>query len=128
MLLVRCGRITYTRGVQSIRCSRRLPGSWSAVSTSTDVLLRRTGSSLGFDVAHLGTHVGRRSLITALYTNGAQFDDIQHHIGHSDSRTAAGYVASIGKRPQRTASIAAQSMNRPAVEQKPSTEPRPPAA
>ncbi len=93
-----------------------------------DALLRRTGTSLGFDVAHLGTHVGRRSLITALYTNGVQLDDIQHHIGHSDSRTTAGYVASLGKRPQRTASIAAQLMDRPALDVKPPSSERPPAA
>ena len=75
-----------------------------------DALLRRAGMRIGLDSSHLGTHTGRRSLITALYTNGVPLDDIQHHIGHSDARTTAGYVASLGDRPARTAAIAARLM------------------
>ncbi len=81
-----------------------------------DTLLRRVGGDIGLDASRLGTHTGRRSLITALYTNGVALDDIQHHIGHSDSRTTAGYVASLGNRPRQTAAIAAHLMDRRPVD------------
>lgn len=89
------------------------PGGELVSRQHIDTLLRRVGAEIGLDVAHLGTHTGRRSLITALYTNDVALDDVQHHIGHSDSRTTAGYVASLGSRPQRTAAIAAEIMDRP---------------
>jgi integrase len=66
----------------------------------------------GLDVRRLGTHVGRRSVITALYAHGeASIDEIAHHVGHDSAATTAGYVRDLGRRPERTAALAADLLD-----------------
>ena len=77
-----------------------------------DVLLRRSAVKAGIDPTHLGTHVGRRTVVTTLYTNGAELADIARHVGHANTSTTAGYVSSLGDRPERTASLAASLLDR----------------
>ena len=44
----------------------------------------------GLESTRLGTHVGRRSVITALYAHGgASIDDIAHHVGHDSTATTS---------------------------------------
>ena len=78
-----------------------------------DVLLRRSAVKVGIDPTHLGTHVGRRTVVTTLYANGAELADIARHVGHANTSTTAGYVSSLGDRPERTASLAASLLDRP---------------
>lgn len=59
------------------------------------------------DPVGLGTHAGRRSVVTALYGAGLSIDDVARHVGHSLTRTTAGYVADLGERPEQTAAVAA---------------------
>jgi integrase len=76
----------------------------------------------GVDPTRLGTHAGRRSVITALYAyGGASIDDIAHHVGHDSTATTAGYIRDLGRRPQRTAALAAQLLDlaSPASEEEP---------
>ena len=60
----------------------------------------------GLDSTGLGTHVGRRSVITALYTHGdASIDDIARHVGHDRSarrrvRTGATWVVDLSGSPR----------------------------
>jgi integrase len=66
----------------------------------------------GLDPARLGTHVGRRSVITALYAHGgASIDDIANHVGHDSTATTAGYIRDLGRRPERTARLAAELLD-----------------
>ena len=78
-----------------------------------DALLRRTAIKIGLDPKHLGTHVGRRTVVTTLYANGAELADIARHVGHANTATTAGYVTSLGNRPERTAKLAASLLDPP---------------
>jgi integrase len=48
-----------------------------------DKLLRRAAEKVGIDATRLGTHVGRRTVVTALYTAGTDIGDIARHVGHA---------------------------------------------
>jgi integrase len=65
----------------------------------------------GLDPSGLGTHAGRRSVVTALYVNGTPIDDVARHVGHSSPLTTAAYVRSLGNRPADTAQRAAQLLD-----------------
>ncbi len=54
-----------------------------------DKLLRRGAEKVGIDATRLGTHVGRRTVVTALYTAGTDIDDIARHVGHASSATTS---------------------------------------
>ena len=49
---------------------------------SIDKLIRRKAEEFGIDSANLGTHAGRRSVVTALYVAGEDLEDIARHVGH----------------------------------------------
>jgi site-specific recombinase XerD len=72
-----------------------------------DKLMRDKAAELGIDAQRLGTHVGRRTVVTALYTAGEDLEDIARHVGHRSTVTTAGYVAALGNRPKATADRAA---------------------
>lgn len=62
----------------------------------------------GIDPTGLATHGGRRSVITAMWSEGDEsLEDIARFIGHSDSATTLGYVKRLGKRPKDVADRAA---------------------
>jgi integrase len=76
-----------------------------------DKLGRRIAESIGIDPTGLGTHAGRRSVVTALYSAGETLDDVARHVGHRSTATTAGYVAALGDRPKRTAAVAAELLD-----------------
>ena len=78
-----------------------------------DKLLRRAAEKVGIDATRLGTHVGRRTVVTALYTAGTDIGDIARHVGHASPATTSRYVASVGERPLKTAQLAAQLLDTP---------------
>jgi integrase len=78
-----------------------------------DKLLRRAAERVGIDATRLGTHVGRRTVVTALYTAGTDIGDIARHVGHASPTTTSGYVASLGDRPIKTAQLAAKLLDTP---------------
>ena len=63
------------------------------------------------DPAGVGTHTGRRSVVTALYGAGLQLEDVARHVGHASAKTTAGYVGDLGHRPEATAAIAAHLLD-----------------
>ncbi len=65
----------------------------------------------GIDPAGVGTHTGRRSVVTGLYVAGLPLDDVARHVGHSSPTTTAGYVTDLGTRPQDTAAMAARLLD-----------------
>lgn len=69
----------------------------------------------GIPTDGVGTHTGRRSVITALYGAGLDLSDVAEHVGHSQLATTAGYVQHLSQRPQKTAAVAAHLLD-PAAE------------
>jgi len=66
--------------------------------------VKRHATAAGIDATGLGTHGGRRTVVTALYgLEGIDLADIARHVGHADTATTAGYVRDLGDRPERTA-------------------------
>jgi integrase len=79
-----------------------------------DRLARSKAAALGIDTTGLGTHVGRRTVVTAMSEDGVPLDDIARHVGHRSSTTTAGYVRSHKERDRATAKRAANLLDVPA--------------
>lgn len=72
----------------------------------------RAARKAGLDPEGIATHTGRRTVITALYANGnLDLGDVARHVGHSDTKTTAGYVRDLGQRPADTAKAAARLLD-----------------
>jgi integrase len=66
----------------------------------------------GLDPTGLGTHAGRSTAITVLYTEqGLDLADVARHVGHANPATTAGYVRHLGRRPQATADAASRLLD-----------------
>jgi site-specific recombinase XerD len=75
-------------------------------------LLARAAASAGVDPKRLGTHVGRRTVVTTLYAEeGIDLADIARPVGHASSDTTAGYVRRLGERPKATVAAAARRLD-----------------
>jgi site-specific recombinase XerD len=58
--------------------------------------------------ASLGTHAGRRSVVTTLFVDGGEaLEDIARFVGHAKPSTTAAYVKRLGRRPEAVARRAA---------------------
>ena len=72
----------------------------------------RAARKAEIDPEGIATHTGRRTVITALYANGnLDLSDVARHVGHSDTKTTAGYVRDLGQRPADTAKAAARLLD-----------------
>lgn len=66
-----------------------------------DRAIRRAAVDAGIDPIGIGTHTGRRSVVTSLYASGdLDLHDVARFVGHADVSTTRGYVQSEGERPQ----------------------------
>ncbi|MEI6403566.1 MAG: tyrosine-type recombinase/integrase [Actinomycetota bacterium] len=75
-------------------------------------VLARAAKAAGIDERGLGTHVGRRTVVTTLYAEeGIDLADIARHVGHASSSTTAGYVRRLGERPKATLQAAAKHLD-----------------
>ena len=69
--------------------------------------LKQAAKTAGI-AADLGTHAGRRTVVTTLFVDGDEaLEDIAHFVGHARPATTAGYVKRLGRRPQAVAKRAA---------------------
>lgn len=68
-------------------------------------------ASADVDTAGVGTHTGRRTVVTALYQSGFSLDDVARHVGHASTATTAGYVTDLGTRPREVAARAASLLD-----------------
>ena len=73
---------------------------------------RRDGDEAGRKTAgitaRLGTHAGRRTVVTTLFVEGDEaLEDIARFVGHAKPSTTAGHVKRLGRRPQSVAERAA---------------------
>ncbi|MEY2472974.1 MAG: hypothetical protein QOK28_2303 [Actinomycetota bacterium] len=69
------------------------------------------------DTDRLGTHTGRRSVVTALYPEaGEAIEEIARFVGHASPATTAAYVRDLGRRPAAFAERAARLLDPSATE------------
>jgi integrase len=62
--------------------------------------------------ADLGTHAGRRTVVTTLFVDGDEaLEDIARFVGHAKPATTAGYVKRLGRRPEAVARRAASVLD-----------------
>lgn len=67
-----------------------------------DRAIRAAATKAGIDPTGLGTHAGRRSVVTSLFASGALgLDDVARFVGHTDTSTTRGYVQHEGDRPRQ---------------------------
>jgi len=79
-------------------------------------LIKQGAKSAGI-AADLGTHAGRRSVVTTLFVDGGEaLEDIARFVGHTKPSTTAGYVKRLGRRPQAVAERAAAILDTRATE------------
>jgi integrase len=78
------------------------------VLRQTVAKLIKQGAKTAGIAADLGTHAGRRSVVTTLFVDGDEaLEDIARFVGHAKPSTTAGYVKRLGRRPQAVAKRAA---------------------
>lgn len=109
-----------------------LPGTWpsyeydgeqldpvftTAAGTPTlrqhvDRAIRKAAERIGIDTAGLGTHAGRRSVVTNLFASGTvDLEDVARFVGHNDVATTRGYVQHEGDRPRQVSERALELLD-----------------
>jgi site-specific recombinase XerD len=77
-----------------------------------DRAIRAAAKHAGFDPTGLGTHAGRRSVVTNLYASGVlDLGDVARFVGHTDTATTRGYVQHEGERPRQVSEKAFQLLD-----------------
>ncbi len=67
-----------------------------------DRAIRKAAERAGIDPTGLGTHAGRRSVVTNLFASGSMdLRDVASFVGYSDTSTTRGYVQHEGDRPRQ---------------------------
>ena len=67
-----------------------------------DRAIRLAATKAGLDPDGLGTHAGRRSVVTNLYASGSlDLADVARFVGRSDVATTRGYIQHEGERPRQ---------------------------
>jgi integrase len=67
-----------------------------------DRAIRAAAARAGLDPTGLGTHAGRRSVVTSLFASGSlDLGDVARFVGHTDTSTTRGYVQHEGDRPRQ---------------------------
>jgi integrase len=78
------------------------------VLRQTVAKLIKQGAKTAGIAAELGTHAGRRTVVTTLFVDGdVALEDIARFVGHAKPATTAGYVKRLGRRPKTVADRAA---------------------
>jgi integrase len=75
--------------------------------------VRRCVKAAGLD-AHLGTHGGRRSVVTSMWSEGHEsLENIAQYVGHRSPNSTSRYVKKLGKRPKAIADRASRLFVQP---------------
>lgn len=64
---------------------------------------RQACGRAGIDPDRLGTHTGRRTVVSLAYQAGIDTADVARLVGHAQTSTTAGYLVDRGNRPQQIA-------------------------
>ncbi len=77
-----------------------------------DRAIRKAAERAEIDSAGLGTHAGRRSVVTNLFASGSlDLEDVARFVGHNDVATTRGYVQHEGDRPRRVSERALELLD-----------------
>jgi len=77
-----------------------------------DPTIRKAAERAGTDSAGLGTHAGRRSVVTDLFASGTvDLEDVARFVGHNDTATTRGYVQHEGDRPRQVSERALELLH-----------------
>jgi integrase len=77
-----------------------------------DRAIRKAAERADIDSAGLGTHAGRRSVVTNLFASGSlDLEDVARFVGHNDVATTRGYVQHEGDRPRRVSERALELLD-----------------
>ena len=77
-----------------------------------DRAIRKAAERAGIDSAGLGTHAGRRSVVTNLFASGSLgLEDVARFVGHNDVATTRGYVQHEGDRPRQVSERALELLD-----------------
>ena len=77
-----------------------------------DRAIRKAAERAGIDSAGLGTHAGRRSVVTNLFASGSlDLEDVARFVGHNDVATTRGYVQHEGDRPRQVSERALELLD-----------------
>lgn len=86
---------------------------------NVDGAIRDAATRAGLDPKGLGTHAGRRSVVTNLFASGSlDLEDVARFVGHSDTATTRGYVQHEGDRPRRVSERAFELLDAEASRQR----------
>src|SRR5262245_36658728 len=97
--------ITY--GGEPIRLVFTNPTGGLVLRQAVAKVVKQAAKTAGIS-AELGTHTGRRTVVTTLFVDGDEaLEDIARFVGHARPATTAGYVKRLGRRPQAVARRAA---------------------
>ena len=84
-----------------------------------DAAIREAATRAGLDSKGLGTHAGRRSVVTNLFASGSlDLEDVARFVGHGDTATTRGYVQHEGDRPRRVSERAFELLDSEASRQR----------
>ena len=84
-----------------------------------DAATREAAKRAGLDPKGLGTHTGRRSVVTNLFASGSlDLEDVARFVGHGDTATTRGYVQHEGDRPRRVSERAFELLDSEASRQR----------
>jgi integrase len=79
-----------------------------------DRAIRKAAERAGIDSVGLGTHAGRRSVVTNLFASGTvDLEDVARFVGHNDVATTRGYVQHEGDRPRQVSERALELLDPP---------------
>jgi integrase len=77
-----------------------------------DRAIRKAAERADIESAGLGTHAGRRSVVTNLFASGSpDLEDVARSVGHNDVATTRGYVQHEGDRPRQVSERALELLD-----------------
>lgn len=87
-------------------------GGTPTLRQHVDRAIRKAAERVGIDSAGLGTHAGRRSVVTNLFASGSlDLEDVARFVGHNDVATTRGYVQHEGDRPRQVSERALELLD-----------------
>ena len=98
---------TVTYGGERISLVFTNPAGGLVLRQAVAKVVKQAAKTAGI-AADLGTHTGRRTVVTTLFVDGDEpLEDIARFVGHARPATTAGYVKRLGRRPHAVAQRAA---------------------
>jgi integrase len=98
---------TVTYGGERINLVFTNPTGGLVLRQAVAKIVKQAAKTAGI-AADLGTHTGRRTVVTTLFVDGDEpLEDIARFVGHARPATTAGYVKRLGRRPHAVAQRAA---------------------